>query len=130
MIRRYLAYRPSEVGGVYSLLDMVREWGQEHGPIHLLVACASGVGFQRDPHMPGWVRPGLPGLSDLAGPIQHNKFAILDAWRVKVSTDLCAWEGLRGGPLLDVAGTLQLLDSSHVRERDKALHRGVLVQEW
>ena len=32
-----------------------------------------------------------------------------------------------GVPPLDVSGTLQLLNSSHVRERDKALHRGVLV---
>ena len=39
----------------------------------------------------------------------------------------CAREGFRGGPLLDVTGTLQLLDSSHVRERDKALLRGALV---
>ena len=28
---------------------------------------------------------------------------------------------------LDVSGTMQLLDSDHVRERDKALLRGVLV---
>ena len=35
--------------------------------------------------------------------------------------------GFRSGPLLDIAGTLQLLDSSHVRERDKALLRSVLV---
>ena len=33
----------------------------------------------------------------------------------------------RGGPFLDVSGTLQLLNSDHVRERDKALLRGVLV---
>ena len=41
--------------------------------------------------------------------------------------DLCARKGFRGGPFLDVSGTLQLLNSDHVRERDKALLRGVLV---
>ena len=40
---------------------------------------------------------------------------------------LDARKGFRGGPFLDVSGTLQLLDSDHVRERDKALLRGVLV---
>ena len=33
----------------------------------------------------------------------------------------------RGGPLLDVHGSLQLLVSSHVRERDKALLRAIMV---
>ena len=34
-----------------------------------------------------------------------------------------------GGTLLDIAGTLKLLHSSHVRERDKALLRSVMVGE-
>ena len=38
-----------------------------------------------------------------------------------------AREGFRGGPLLDAAGTLQLLNTSHVRKRDRALLSGVLV---
>ena len=36
-------------------------------------------------------------------------------------------ERFHGGPWLDVHGTLQLLDSDHVRERDKALLRSILV---
>ena len=32
-----------------------------------------------------------------------------------------------GGPSLDIDGTLQLLNSDHVRERDKALLRSILV---
>ena len=56
-------------------------------------------------------------LSNVAGPIQH--FKIADAWRNKVAADLCGREGFRGGPLLDVHASLQLLNSSHVRERDK-----------
>ena len=67
----------------------------------------------------GTARPGLPLLSSLAGLLQHFKAAIFDAWRNKVAADLCGWKGFRGGPLLDVYGSLQLLNSSHVRERDK-----------
>ena len=52
----------------------------------------------------------------------HLCSATLDDW-----ASLCAREGFRGGPLLDAAGTLQLFNSSHVRERDNALLRGVLV---
>ena len=29
-------------------------------------------------------------------------------------------QGFLGGPMLDIAGSLQLLHASHVRERDKA----------
>ena len=66
-------------------------------------------------------------LSKLAGPIQHFKDAILDAWRNKVAAGLCGRRGFRGGPLLDVHGSLQLHNSSHVRERDKALLRSIMV---
>ena len=55
------------------------------------------------------------------------KAAILDARRSIVAADLCGREGFRGGPLLDVFGSLQLRNSSHVRERDKALFRSVVV---
>ena len=98
-----------------------------------MVVSATDVGFQWDPHMIGWVRPLLLVLSDLAGPIQHFKSAILNAWRDTVTADLCAREGFRVGPLLDIAGILQLLNFSHVRERDEALLRGILVGvglEW
>ena len=39
----------------------------------------------------------------------------------------CARKGFRGGPWLDVDGSLQLLNSGHVRERDEALLRSILV---
>ena len=58
---------------------------------------------------------------------QHFRSAILDAWRNKVAVDLCGRKGFRGGPLLDIHGSLQLLNSSHVRERDKGLLRSVMV---
>ena len=69
----------------------------------------------------------LPLLCNLAGPIQHFKAAVLDAWRNKVAADLCGREGFREGPLLDVHGSLQLLKSSHVRDRDKGLLRSIMV---
>ena len=62
-----------------------------------------------------------------AGPLQHSKAAILDVWRNKVAADPCGRQGFRGGPLLDVHGSFQLLNSSHVREREKALLRGITV---
>ena len=74
-----------------------------------------------------WSRPGLPLLSLVAGPIQHFRSTILDAWRHRISMYLCSRKGFRGGPFFDVFGTMQLLYSDHVWERDKALLRGVLV---
>ena len=123
LLRRYLALWPAEVGRVYRLLAMV----QGHGPVHLLSASAAEIGFRWDPHALAWIRPGLILLSNLAGPIQHFQAAILDAWPNKVAADLCCRQGFRGGPLLDVHGSLQLLNSSHVRERDNALLRSIMV---
>ena len=45
MVRLYLARRPSKVGRVYRLLDMVREGFPVHGPVHLFVAGAAGIRF-------------------------------------------------------------------------------------
>ena len=55
------------------------------------------------------------------------RLPFFDAWRNKVAADLCGREGFRGGPLLDVHGSLQLFNSAHVGERDKALLRTVMV---
>ena len=98
-----------------------------HGPAHLLVESAAEIGFQWDSCVLGWERPGLPVPCNLAGPIQHFRAAVLEAWRNKVFADLCARKGFRCGPFLDGPGTLQLRNSGHVRERDKALLRGALV---
>ena len=103
LLRRYLAFWPAEVGRVYRLLAMVHEGCPGHGPVHLLSASAAEIGFQWDLHALAWVRPRLPLLSNLAGPIQHFKAALLDAWRNKVTADLCGRKGFRGGPLLDIA---------------------------
>ena len=69
----------------------------------------------------------LPGLSNLAGSVQHFQSSILDAWRNEVAADLCARSGFRGCPLLDIRGSHQLLNSSHVRKRDKM---GWWCLEW
>ena len=118
LLRRYLALWLAEVGRVYRLLAMVSEGCPGHGPIHLLSASAAEIGFQWDPDALAWSRPGLPLLSNLAGPVQQFKSALLDAWRNKVAADLCDRKGFRGGPLLDIHGSLQFLNSSHVRERE------------
>ena len=60
------------------------------------------------------------------GSFQHLNAAIADAWRDCVSTDLCNRKGFRGGPLLDHVQFMQLLVSSHVRDGDKALLRGIV----
>ena len=127
LLRRYLALWPAEVARFYRLLEMVGEGCPGHGPIHLLSASAAEIGFRWDPDALAWVRPVLLLLSNLAGPFQHSEAAILDAWRNKVAADLCGQRCFRGGPLLDVHGSLQLLDSCHVRERDKALLRSIMV---
>ena len=77
--RRYLALWP-QASGIYRLLEMVGEGCPGHGPIHLLSASAAAIGFRWDPDALAWVRPGLPQLSNLAGPLQHFKAAVLDAF--------------------------------------------------
>ena len=94
-----MALWPSQVGRAYRLLEMVSEDCPGHGPIHLLSASAAEIRFRWDPLTLARSRPGLPMHSTLAGPIQHFKAAILDAWRNKVAADLCGREGFRGGPL-------------------------------
>ena len=121
------AYNPLEVPRLHSLLGLVAAGGPGYGPMHLLVESASVLGFIWDPLNSGWIRPGLPMLHHLAGPHQHVKTDVWDAWRAKVSFDLCRRQGFRVSPMLDIAGSLQLLHAPHVRERDKALLRSIMV---
>ena len=126
MMRRYLAYRPGEVCRV-GLLSSFADGYPGHGPAQLLVESAAEIGFRWSHAEVGRAREGLPVLSNLAGPVQHFQAAILEGWRGEVSADFCARRGFRGIPWFDVDGTWQLLNSGHVRERDDALLRGVLV---
>ena len=126
--------RLGEVARVYRLLDLVAAGRQSHGPIHLLLQSALDLGFAWDSGLEGWIRPRLQPLRMLAGPYQHFKSASLGAWRNKVSGIRVARKGLRGGPSLDYAGSMELLFSSHLRERAKMLLRthvlDELVQPW
>ena len=79
LFRRYLASWTSQVGRAYHLLEMLGEGCPGHGPIHLLSASAAEIGFRWDPLALAWSRPGLPLLSNLAGPVQHFEAALLDA---------------------------------------------------
>ena len=125
-LRGYLAYWPGEVPGVYRYLDSAAEGCPgRHGPAHLLVESAAEIGFQWDSRQLGWERIGLLVLSNLTGPVQHFRAAVLETWRGKVAADLRVRNCFRGGSWLDFHGTLQLLNSDHVREIDKALLRGV-----
>ena len=119
MLRRYLAYPPREVSRVYRLLGSAAEGSLGHGPAHLLIQSAAEIGFRWDLEELAWCRPGLPLLSNLSGPIQHLRAAILGAWRNKVSADLCARKGFRGGPWLDIDGTLILVGGVWRKVRDQ-----------
>ena len=115
LLRRYLAYRPDEVDRVYRMIHSASVGCPGRGPVHLLVESAAEVGFQWDPGVLAWEPFSIFGLQ---------------SWRLGGIRCLqpYAQEGVfGGGPLPDSSGTLQLLSSSHVRERDKALLRSALV---
>ena len=77
MLRRYLAYRPGEVFRIYRPLGHAADGCPGHGPAHLLIESAAAIGFVWSPDVVGWVREGLPVLSNLAGQIQHLTAAVL-----------------------------------------------------
>ena len=70
--------------------------------------------------------PSVEQIVHIPGGGQHFQESILNALRDLNAADLCRRQGFRGGPLLDFRGSMQLLDSSHVRDRDKALLRAIL----
>ena len=125
-LRRYLANRPDDEARISRLLDYASTGSLGHGPIHLLLQSAEELVFFWDSEQAGWIRPGLPPLRMMTGPIQHFRSAIWQAWQHKVATDLCKRKGFRGGFGVDIYGSHQLLVSSHLRERDKMLLRAIL----
>ena len=62
----------------------------------------------------------------IEGPYQHFQDSTLNALRDLNAADLCRRQGFRCGPLLDFRGSMQLLDSSHLWDRDKAQLRAIL----
>ena len=92
LLRRYLALWPMEVGRVYRLLEMVSggwSWSWSYPP-------SAEIDFRWDPLALAWSLPGIPLHSNLAGPVQHFKAALLDAWRNKDAVDLCGRERFSG----------------------------------
>ena len=59
------------------MLDLISRGAQGHGPVHLLLISAAGLGFVWDGEEKGWVRISLPPLRMMSGPIQHFYFFYL-----------------------------------------------------
>ena len=108
------------------MLDLTSRRVPGRGPVHLLFISAAELGFAWDGDEKCWVRPSLDPLRMMAGPIQHFYSSILDAWRYSVFVKLSEREGFRSVEFADFKGFLQLLVSSHLRERDKILLRAIL----
>ena len=124
MMRRYLAYCPDEELRIFGMLDLISRGAPGHGP--LLLISAAELGFAWDGGERGWMRPSLLPLRMTTGPIQHFFSSILDAWRFRVIAQLAERKGFRGVQFADFQGSLQLLTSSHLRDRDKMLLRAIL----
>ena len=74
----------------------------------------------------GMRKVGLGSPLRMTGPIQHCRSATLDAWRFHLFSRLSERKRFLGGQFADFRGSLQLLTSSHLRERDKMLLRAIL----
>ena len=128
MMRRYFAYCPEEEPRIFRMLDLISRGAQGHGPVHLLISAAE-LGFAWDGNEHGWVRVSLPPLRMMTGPVQHFRSAILEAWRFHVFAKLSERKGFGSVEFADFQGSLQLLTSSHLRERDKMLLRAIFSVE-
>ena len=94
--------------------------------MHLLLISAAEIGFTWDSGEQGWIRVSLPPLRMMTGPIQHFRSAILDAWHFHVFSKLSERKGFGGVEFADIKGSLQLLNSTHLRDRDKMLLRAIM----
>ena len=103
-LRRCLSCRPDEENRffrlfeeelIFRLFDYASTGSPGHGPIHLLIQSAEENGFFWDSEQAGWIRPGLPPLRMMTGPIQHFRSAIWQAWQGKVAADLSRRKGFR-----------------------------------
>ena len=93
------------------MLDLISRGAQGHGLVHLLLISAAELGFAWDGNEHGSVRVSLPPLRMMTGPIQHYRSA----------AKLSERKGYWGVEFADLKGSLQLLNSTHLRERDKML---------
>ena len=126
MMRRFLAYCPEEEPRIFRMLDLISRGAQGHGPVHLLLTSAAELGFVWGAEEQGWIRVSLPPLRMMTGPIQHFRTAILEAWHFQVFSKLSERKGFLGVQFADIKGSLQLLNSTHLRDRDKMLLRAIL----
>ena len=117
MMRRFLAYCPEEEPRIFSL-GVLRVMGLFMFFLSLLLS--------KDGDEHGWVRVSLPPLRMMAGPIQHFRSAILEAWHFHVFGKLSERKRFWCVEFADLKGSLQLLTSTHLRERDKMLLRAIL----
>ena len=98
MMRRYLAYCPEEEPKIFRMLHLISRRAPGHAPVHLLLISAAELV--------------LHGM--------EMRMALLpqgDDWSISER------KGFLGAEFADVEGSLQLLISSHLRERDKMLLR-------
>ena len=84
LLRRYLAYRPSETERIYRMLAAISTGVKGHGPIHLLLTSAAKIGFIWDADACNWTRPGLAPLHLISSPWQVFQTSILQTWRNSV----------------------------------------------
>ena len=125
LLRRYLALWPAEVGRVYRLLAMVRVLGTVLFILYQLALLRlASIGIL----MP-WLGLGLVCLFFVIWLALFSIFGLLFLMPgvTRLLLIFVVRQGFRGGPLLDVHGSLQLLNSSHFRERDNALLRSIMV---
>ena len=118
-MRGYLACCPEEGPRIFRMLDLIARGAQGHEPVHLLLTSAAELGFAQDVQEKVWVIASLPPLRIMTGPIQHFYSFFLDAQRFRISAQLADRQGIRGAEFVDAEDSLQLLNSSYLREELK-----------
>ena len=113
LLKRYLDYRPDDVSLVFGLLDLIAVYGAGgHGTTHLLAKSAAGLGFVWDGDQVRWLRPGLPPMRMLAGPLQHFDSGVEFAWQLHGAELLSKRQGFRVAEMIDLEGSLRILKST------------------
>ena len=74
------------------MLDRASVDSLGHVLTQLLIHSIAVLDWTWDTDLHAWIRPGLPELHIIAGPIQHYRSAIFDVWGTQ-SRDLCKRDG-------------------------------------
>ena len=116
---------------IFRMLDLISRGAQGHGPVHLFLISAAEIGFSWDSGEHGWLRVSLPPLRMMTGPIQHFRSVLF--WMPGVSMFFLSFLSAKVFGALNLLilnnGSLQLLHSTHLRDRDKMLLRAILCGE-